>query len=111
MFEDLKDKGFVVLGFPSNDFGGQEPGSPVEIRKFCTDKYKVTFPMFEKVATKAGAGQSAVYANLQKQSKELPSWNFCKYLVARNGKFIKFYKNAVKPEDEGLRKDIEAALK
>jgi glutathione peroxidase len=100
-----------VLGFPSNDFGGQEPGSPQEIRSFCTSKYKVTFPLFEKVVTKAGAGQSPIYANLQKQSKELPNWNFCKYLVAKNGKVIKFYKNSVKPDDAGLRLEIEAALK
>jgi glutathione peroxidase len=107
----LKDKGFVVLGFPSNDFGGQEPGTPAEIRKFCTDTYKVAFPMFEKVVTKAGAGQSPIYANLAKQAKgELPNWNFCKYLVHKNGKVIKFYKNNVKPEDAELRKEIDAAL-
>lgn len=66
--------------------------------------------MFEKVVTKAGAGQSPVYANLQKQSKELPNWNFCKYLVHKHGKVIKFYKNDVKPDDAALRKEIEAAL-
>ncbi len=101
----------MVLGFPSNDFGMQEPGTPETIRKFCTDKYQVTFPMFEKVVTKAGAGQSPVYANLQKQSKELPNWNFCKYLVHKNGKVIKFYKNSVKPDDATLRQEIETALK
>ena len=100
-----------MLGFPSNDFGGQEPGTPEEIRNFTTSKYKVTFPLFEKVVTKAGAGQSPIYANLQKQSKDLPNWNFCKYLVAKNGKVIKFYKNSTKPEDAGLRQEIEAALK
>jgi len=100
-----------VLGFPSNDFGGQEPGTPQEIRNFCTSQYKVTFPVFEKVVTKAGPGQSPIYANLQKQSKDLPNWNFCKYLVAKNGKVIKFYKNSVTPEDAGLRQAIEAALK
>jgi len=111
LYGELKDKGFVILGFPSNDFGKQEPGSPEEIRKFCTDKYSVTFPMFEKVVTKAGKDQSPVYANLQKQSKELPAWNFSKYLVAKNGKVIKFYKSAVKPDDAALRQDIDAALK
>ena len=100
----------MVLGYPSNDFGNQEPGAAADIRKFCTDKYKVSFPMFEKVVTKAGAGQSPVYANLQKQSKELPNWNFCKYLVAKQGRVVKFYKNDVKPDDAALRKDIEAAL-
>jgi glutathione peroxidase len=67
--------------------------------------------MFEKVVTKAGKEQSPVYANLQKQSKDLPGWNFAKYLVAKNGKVLKFYKPEVKPEDAGLRADIDAALK
>ena len=66
---ELKDQGFAVLGFPSNDFGGQEPGSAEEIRAFCSTKYKVTFPMFGKVVTKAGADQSPVYANLLKQAQ------------------------------------------
>jgi glutathione peroxidase len=107
----LKDKGFVIFGFPSNDFGQQEPDSPTAIRDFCTSKYKVTFPMFEKVVTKAGKDQSAVYANLLKQSKELPEWNFSKYLVDKSGKVLKHYKANVKPEDANLRKDIDAALK
>ena len=111
LYGDLKGKGFVVLGFPSNDFGGQEPGTAVEIRQFCSLNYNVTFPLFEKVVTQAGAGQSPVYANLQKQSGELPSWNFAKYLVGKDGKVVKFYKSGVKPDDAGLRKDIEAALR
>jgi glutathione peroxidase len=111
LYGDLKGKGFIVLGFPSNDFGGQEPGTAVEIRQFCSLNYVVTFPLFEKVVTKAGAGQSPVYANLQKQSGELPSWNFAKYLVGKDGKVVKFYKSGVKPDDTGLRKDIEAALR
>jgi glutathione peroxidase len=110
LFGELKDKGFVILGFPSNDFGGQEPGSPAEIRDFCTKNYKVTFPLFEKVVTKAGDGQSPLYANLGKQSGELPKWNFSKYLVDRSGKVIKFYGSKVTPDDAALRKDIEAAL-
>lgn len=108
---DLKGRGFAVLGFPSNDFGGQEPGTPEEIRSFCSTKYTVTFPLFEKVVTKAGKGQSPLYANLQAQSKELPGWNFCKYLVGKDGRVLKFYKSKVKPDDAGLRKEIEAALK
>jgi glutathione peroxidase len=71
----------------------------------------VTFPLFEKVVTKAGKDQSPVYANLQQQSKQLPGWNFCKYLVGKNGKVLKFYKSQVTPEDAGLRTDIEAAMK
>ncbi len=111
LYADLKGRGFVVLGFPSNDFGGQEPGTAVEIRQFCSLNYDVTFPLFEKVVTKAGAAQSPVYANLQKQSGELPSWNFAKYLVGKDGKVVKFYKSDVKPDDAGLRKDIETALR
>ena len=110
LFGELKDKGFVILGFPSNDFGGQEPGSPAEIRDFCTKNYQVTFPLFEKVVTKSGSGQSPLYANLEKQSGELPKWNFSKYLVDKSGKVIKFYGSKVTPDDAALRKDIEAAL-
>jgi glutathione peroxidase len=110
LYGELKDKGFVVLGFPSNDFGGQEPGTAQEIRQFCSINYNVTFPLFDKVITKAGAGQSPVYANLQKQSGELPGWNFSKYLLGKDGKVVKFYKSGVKPEDPGLRKDIETTL-
>ena len=107
---ELKDKGFSVLGFPSNDFGGQEPGSAEEIRSFCSTTFKVSFPLFEKVATKAGPAQSPVYASLQAQTKELPGWNFCKYLVGKDGRVLKFYRSKVKPDDPGLRQDIEAAL-
>src|SRR6185295_19100874 len=92
LHEELKGRGFVVLGFPSNDFGGQEPGTATEIRQFCSLNYDVSFPLFDKVVTKVGAGQSPVYANLQKQSGELPSWNFAKYLVGKDGKVLKFYK-------------------
>ncbi len=111
LYAELKDKGFVVLGFPSNDFGGQEPGTPAEIREFCSSRYKVTFPLFEKVVTKQGEGQSPVYANLAKQTKALPAWNFCKYLVGKDGKVVKFYNSKVTPLDAALRQDIEAALK
>jgi glutathione peroxidase len=111
LYGELKDRSFVVLGFPSNDFGSQEPGTAAEIRQFCTLNYDVSFPLFEKVVTRAGTGQSPVYANLQKQSGELPSWNFGKYLVGKDGKVVKFYRSGVTPDDPGLRKDIEAALR
>jgi len=111
LYRDLKDRGFVILGFPSNDFGGQEPGTAPEIRQFCSLNYDVTFPLFEKVVTRAGSAQSPLYANLQKQSGQLPAWNFAKYLVGKDGRVVKFYKSGVTPEDAGLRKDIEAALR
>ena len=108
--KELAPKGFHVLGFPSNEFGGQEPGSPAEIRKFCADTYAVSFPMFAKVATKPGADQSPVYAYLGGATGKLPNWNFGKYLVGRDGKPIAFYPSQVKPGDEKLRADIDAAL-
>jgi glutathione peroxidase len=107
---ELADRGFSVLGFPSNEFGGQEPGDAAGIRKFCDSRYGVTFPLFAKVVTQAGADQSPVYALLTK-GRPAPSWNFCKYLVGKDGKVIAFYESAVTPVDPGLRRAIEAALK
>jgi len=110
VYTKYKGQHFAVLGFPSNDFGRQEPGSPEQIREFCVSKYRVDFPMFEKVQTKAGAGQSAIYAALEKGAGTLPSWNFGKYLISRAGKVLKFYPSNVDPEDTALLQDIEAAL-
>jgi glutathione peroxidase len=110
LYNDYKDKGFFLLGFPSNDFGGQEPGTPAEITTFCTTKYHVTFPMFEKVVTKKVDGQSPVYQFLTTGFPQ-PSWNFCKYLIDPNGKVIKFFPSAVTPESKELRDAIDAALK
>jgi len=106
----LKEKGFAVLGFPSNDFGGQEPGTPEQIRAFCTDKYKVDFPMFAKVQTKAGEGQSPVYDLLGKAAGKLPEWNFGKYLVGKDGTVLQFFDSKVKPDSEELRAAIDKAL-
>ena len=108
--KELAPKGFRVLGFPSNEFGGQEPGSPAEIRKFCTEKFAVDFPLFAKVTTQAGPEQSPVYAFLGGATGKLPNWNFGKYLVGRDGRAISFYTSQVKPDDAKLRADIEAAL-
>jgi glutathione peroxidase len=110
LYERYEGRGLTVLGFPSNDFGRQEPGSAEEIREFCSSKYRVKFPMFEKVQTKAGAGQSPVYALLQQGAGALPKWNFGKYLVGRNGKVIKFFPSDTKPESAELTTAIEAAL-
>jgi len=104
-----KDKGFVILGFPANDFGHQEPGTPQEIAAFCSSKYNVTFPMFEKVVTK-GAGQSPVYQFLTTGFPP-PSWNFCKYLIDPNGKVLQFFPSKVTPQDPALTGAIDAALK
>ena len=107
---ELAPKGFHVLGFPCNDFGGQEPGSPVEIRKFCTEKYQVSFPLFAKLSVKAGAGQAPLYALLGAATGKLPGWNFGKYLVGKDGHVLGFYASTVKPDDADLRAAIEKAL-
>ena len=111
LYLDDKDKGLVVLGFPANDFKNQEPGTPEEIATFCTSKYSVTFPMFEKVEVlKKDTNQSPVYQFLTENNPE-PSWNFCKYLIDPNGKGLKFFPSKVKPEDKELTDAIDAALK
>jgi glutathione peroxidase len=110
LYERYGARGFTVLGFPSNDFGRQEPGSAEEIRAFCSSKYHVEFPMFEKVQTKAGAGQAPVYALLQQGTGVLPKWNFGKYLVARSGQVLKFFPADTKPDSAELTAAIEAAL-
>lgn len=102
-------RGFAVLGFPSNEFGGQEPGTAQEIRSFCTLNYGVTFPLFEKSVTKPGPGQSPVYTFLT-TGREAPAWNFAKYLVGKDGQVVGFYPSKVTPEDAGLRAAIEKAL-
>ena len=109
LHRELSGRGFSVLGFPSNDFGAQEPGAPEEIATFCEKNYGVTFPIFEKVVTKPGAAQSAVYAFLG-QAGQLPSWNFAKYLVGKDGRVIKFFPSKVAPESSELNDAIAAAL-
>jgi glutathione peroxidase len=110
LYKKYEPKGFVVLGFPSNDFGKQEPGSAEEIREFCSTKYRITFPMFEKVQTKAGAGQSPIYAELGKATGSLPAWNFGKYLIGRDGKILRFFDSKLPPDDPEIVKAVEAAL-
>jgi len=109
LYETYKDKGVVVLGFPSNDFGGQEPGTAAEIKTFCEKKYHVTFPMFAKVKTK-GDGQSPVYAFLVAKDGA-PKWNFHKYVVGKDGQVSAAFPSSVKPDSEELKSAIEAALK
>ena len=109
LHRDLKGRGVNVLGFPSNDFGEQEPGSAQEIAEFCRRTYDVTFPMFEKVVTQKGRGQSPVYAFLG-QSGSLPEWNFGKYVIDKQGKVVAFFPSDVTPEDPRLRAAITKAL-
>ena len=106
---EMKGKAFNVLGFPSNDFGQQEPGTAEEIAEFCKLTYDVTFPMFEKVVTKSGSGQSPIYSFLG-QSGKLPAWNFSKYVVDKQGKVTAFFPSDITPEDPKLRDAIAKAL-
>ena len=106
---EMKGKAFNVLGFPSNDFGGQEPGSAEEIATFCRLTYDVTFPMFEKLVTKRGADQSPIYAFLGTSGK-LPAWNFSKYVIDKQGRIAAFFPSEVTPEDPALRAAIAKAL-
>jgi glutathione peroxidase len=99
----------VVLGFPSNDFGGQEPGTAEEIASFCRLTYDVTFPLFEKSVTKSGPGQSPVYGFLG-ASGNLPSWNFGKYVVGKKGQVVAFFPSKIAPDAPELRDAIAKAL-
>jgi glutathione peroxidase len=109
LYGELRDRGFVVLGFPSNDFGGQEPGSAEEIATFCRLTYDVTFPMFEKLVTKRGPDQSPIYTFLGTSGK-LPAWNFSKYVIDKQGRIAAFFPSEVTPEDPALRAAIAKAL-
>jgi len=109
LHRELEGRGFNVLGFPSNDFGGQEPGTAEEIARFCRLTYDVTFPMFEKVVTRPGARQSPVYAFLGR-SGHLPAWNFSKYIVDRQGNVVAFFPSDVTPDDPRLRGAILRSL-
>jgi len=106
---DMNGKWFNVLGFPSNDFGGQEPGTAQEIATFCKLTYDVTFPMFEKVVTRKATDQSPIYTFLGRYGK-LPAWNFSKYVVDKQGKVVAFFESSVTPEDPALRAAIAKAL-
>ena len=107
--KEYSGRGFSILGFPSNDFGGQEPGSPEEIATFCQKNYGVTFPMFSKLVTKPGADQSPVYKFLG-ASGHLPAWNFSKYVIGKDGKVLAFFPSEVTPESKEVRGAIAKAL-
>ena len=109
LHEELKGRGFTVLGFPSNDFGGQEPGTAEEIQTFCKLTYDVTFPMFSKLVTRPGPDQSPIYKFLG-TSGHLPAWNFSKYVIGKDGKILAFFPSEVTPESPELRRAIARAL-
>lgn len=114
MYKKYKDQGFVVLGFPANEFGKQEPGSDAEIQKFCTEKYNVDFPMFSKIVVK-GEGIAPLYEYLTSTSTDPDhagpiSWNFEKFLIGRDGKVAKRFKPKTNPESPEVVGAIEAEL-
>jgi glutathione peroxidase len=110
--KEFKKEGLAVLGFPCNDFGGQEPGTLDEIKEFCSTKYKVTFPMFDKVVVK-GADKHPLYQILSGPESPFPGdvkWNFGKFLVGRDGKILKRFEPGVKPDAPEVTDAIKAAL-
>jgi len=107
-----KDKGFSVLGFPCNDFGSQEPGTTDEIKEFCSSKYDVSFPMFDKLHVK-GPERHPLYEALTGESSPFPGdikWNFGKFLIGRDGKILKRFEPKVTPDAPEVTQAIEAAL-
>ncbi len=114
IYEKYKDQGFVTLGFPANNFGGQEPGTNAEIKTFCSSKYNVTFPLYSKVSVK-GEDQTPLYHYLTTDAN--PSlagdikWNFTKFLVDRNGNVVQRFEPATKPDSPEVIAAIEKALK
>jgi len=113
-FDKFKDRDFYVLGFPANNFGGQEPGTEKEIKEFCTSKYKVTFPMFAKISVK-GADQDPFYAYLTRKETNPEfagdiTWNFNKFLIDRKGKIVARFTSKQKPDSPEVIAAIEKYL-
>ncbi|MCX7202337.1 MAG: glutathione peroxidase [Burkholderiales bacterium] len=109
LFRAYRSRGFVILGFPSNDFGQQEPGSASQIADLCFNTYGVAFPMFAKTVV-SGAKADPFFAALAKSAGSAPKWNFHKYLIGRDGKVLAAYPSAIEPNDPTLRRDLERAL-
>ncbi|MFT3859175.1 MAG: glutathione peroxidase [Aquabacterium sp.] len=109
LYARFKDRGFVVLGFPSGDFGNQEHKTGKEIAEFCANTYGVKFPMFAKSHV-SGDEANALFADLIKASGTRPKWNFYKYLIGRNGQVVDSYSSMTAPEDADLVAEIEKQL-
>lgn len=112
LHDKYKDRGFLVLAFPSNDFGAQEPGTNADIKQFCSDKYKVTFPLFDKIHVK-GENQHPLYRQLTGKDGAFPGdvkWNFGKFLIGANGKPLARFEPGTAPDAPEVIKAIEAAL-
>jgi len=113
LYRQYGQQGFVILGFPCNDFGAQEPGTNDEIKAFCNSKYGVTFPILDKVHVK-GADQAPLYAALSGPEAKFPGdvkWNFGKFLIGRNGEVIARFEPAIKPDSPALISTLESAQK
>jgi glutathione peroxidase len=107
-----KDQGFVILGFPCNQFGAQEPGTDEEIKQFCTSKYFITFPLFDKIEVN-GPNRHPLYVALAGENSPFPgniTWNFNKFLISRDGKILKRFDSKIKPDAPEATEAIEAAL-
>lgn len=113
LYERYKDKGLVVLGFPANNFGGQEPGTNKEIKQFCSVNYKVSFPMFSKISVK-GDNINPLFAYLTKEDNPDFTgdikWNFEKFLISKDGKLIRRFRSPTKPQSEEIINAIDRAL-
>ncbi len=109
LYARYKDKGLVVLGFPSNDFGSQEPGSAKEIADFCANTYGVKFPMFAKSHVR-GDEANALHTELTRLSASSPKWNFHKYLIARDGQTVIARTSLTAPDDKDFIAEVEKLL-
>ncbi len=107
LHEKYASQGFTVLGFPCNDFGGQEPGSEAEIKQFCTTRYQVSFPMFAKVSI-TGSAKHPLYASLTKDGEV--QWNFEKFLIGKDGALITRFSSDAEPEGGKLEEAVKKAL-
>jgi len=112
LYRDRMAQGFVILAFPCNDFGSQEPGTNEEIKEFCSGTYDVTFPIMDKIHVK-GADQSPLYAALTGAGAKFPGdvrWNFGKFLIGRNGEVLSRFEPSVKPDSSEVTRAVDAAL-
>ncbi|HET9338833.1 MAG TPA: glutathione peroxidase [Casimicrobiaceae bacterium] len=109
LYRKYKDRGLVVVGFPSNDFGGQEPGTSQEIAEFCRTTYGVQFPMYEKTSV-SGVADNPLYTELAARTGERPRWNFHKYLIDRRGVKVTSFRSAVEPDSREFVRAIEQML-
>jgi glutathione peroxidase len=109
LYKRYRGRGFTVLGFPSNDFGQQEPGTSKQIADFCFNTYGVAFPMFAKTVV-AGPKADPLFVELSRQSASAPKWNFHKWLVGRDGQVIAAWPSAVAPLDPAVLREIDRAL-